>query len=94
MHHPATPAQSNVLPKTFYVYVLRSSKTGNRFVGSCENLEEGLRWHNTGHSTATRHGVPWIMVWSEVFSSKTDAISKERYYKTGPGRNVLNSFGL
>jgi hypothetical protein len=34
------------------------------------------------------------MVWSEVFSSKSDAVSKERYYKTGPGRNVLNSFGL
>ena len=94
MHQSATPAQSKVLPKTFYVYVLRSSKTGNRFVGSCEKLEEGLRWHNTGHSTATRHGVPWIMVWSEVFSSKSDAVSKERYYKTGPGRNVLNSFGL
>jgi putative endonuclease len=93
MHESPAPAKSTA-PKTFYVYVLRSSKTGNRYVGSCVNLEQGLRWHNAGHSTATRHGVPWIMVWSEVFSSKNDAISKERYYKTGSGRNVLNSFGL
>ncbi len=93
MHHPTRPAQSKA-PKSFYVYVLRSSKTGNRYVGSCENLEDGLKWHNAGHSSATRHGVPWIMVWSEVFSSKTDAVTKERYYKTGSGRNVLNSFGL
>jgi putative endonuclease len=93
MHNSAIPAQAKA-PKTFYVYVLRSSKTGNRHVGYCENLEQGLRWHNAGHSTATRHGVPWIMVWSEVFSSKPDAIIKERYYKTGAGRNVLDSFGL
>lgn len=93
MDHPTRPAQSKV-PKSFFVYVLRSSKTGNRYVGSCENLEDGLKWHNAGHSSATRHGVPWIMVWSEVFSSKTDAVTKERYYKTGSGRNVLNSFGL
>jgi putative endonuclease len=93
MHDSPTPAKSTA-PKPFYVYVLRSSKTRNRYVGSCENLEEGLRWHNSGHSTATRHGVPWIMVWSEIFSTKNDAVSKERYYKTGQGRNVLDSFGL
>jgi hypothetical protein len=34
----------------FHVYILRSSKTGRRYVGSCENLVERLRRHNQGHS--------------------------------------------
>jgi len=42
----------------FYVYVLGSSKTGRRYVGSCEDLSDRLRRHNAGHSKATRHGIP------------------------------------
>src|SRR5881296_745176 len=41
----------------FYCYVLRSQKTGRRYVGSCENLAVRLRRHNAGDSKATRHGV-------------------------------------
>jgi predicted GIY-YIG superfamily endonuclease len=36
----------------FYVYVLQSTKTGRRYVGSCENLDERVRRHNLGHSKA------------------------------------------
>jgi predicted GIY-YIG superfamily endonuclease len=49
----------------FYVYVLRSSKTGRRYVGSCENVDDRLRRHDAGHSKATRHSIPWILVHSE-----------------------------
>ena len=51
----------------FYCYVLRSQKTGRRYVGSCKNLAERIRRHNAGDSKATKHGVPWILVHSEVF---------------------------
>jgi hypothetical protein len=37
----------------FYVYVLRSRKTGRRYVGSCENVEDRLQRHSAGHSKAT-----------------------------------------
>src|SRR6266700_144899 len=46
----------------FYCYVLRSQKTGRRYVGSCENLTERIRRHNAGDSKATKHGVPWVLV--------------------------------
>jgi hypothetical protein len=41
----------------FYCYVLRSQKTGRRYVGSCENLVERIRRHNAGESKATKHGL-------------------------------------
>lgn len=78
----------------FYIYVLRSTKTGRRYVGSCENLDERLRRHNAGHSKATRNGIPWILVHSETFPNRAEAARKERYHKTGQGRDELNRFDL
>lgn len=70
------PARSNLM---FHVYVLKSQKTGRRYVGSCENVKTRLRRRNLGHSKATRHGVPWTLVHSEAFSNRADAARRERY---------------
>jgi hypothetical protein len=48
----------------FYCYILRSHKTGRRYVGSCENLSERIRRHNASDSKATKHGVPWVLLQS------------------------------
>src|ERR1700751_245871 len=37
----------------FYSDVLVSKKTGRRYVGSCENLAERIRYHNAGYSKTT-----------------------------------------
>jgi putative endonuclease len=76
----------------FYVYVLRSSKTGRRYVGSCENIDERIRRHNAGRSTATRHGIPWTLVHRKIFASRTETARKERFYKMGRGRDELDRF--
>jgi putative endonuclease len=76
----------------FHVYVLKSSKTGRRYVGSCENLNDRLRRHNNGESKATKHGIPWILLHSEKFETRAAAMTKERYYKTGRGRDELDRF--
>ena len=74
----------------FHVYVLRSITTGRRCVGSCENVEERVRRHNAGHSKATRHGLPWVLLHSESFSNRAEAARRERYFKTGRGRDELD----
>ena len=56
----------------FYCYVLRSRKTGRRYVGSCENLTERIRRHNAGDSNATKHGVPRVLVHSESFATRSE----------------------
>jgi len=75
----------------FYVYVLRSAKTGRRYVGSCHDVEERFHRHNGGHSKATRHGIPWALLHSESFASRAAAVRKEAYYKTGRGREELGN---
>jgi putative endonuclease len=74
----------------FHVYVLRSEVTGRRYTGSCEDLDDRIRRHNAGESLATRHGVPWQLIYKQEFVSRSEACERERYLKTGRGREELD----
>jgi putative endonuclease len=74
----------------YFVYVLRSEKTGRRYIGSCLDLDDRLSRHNAGQSKATKHGVPWRLVHSEECMTRSDAIRREHYFKTGAGRDELD----
>jgi putative endonuclease len=73
----------------FYVYVLLSATTGRRYIGSCQDLDDRVRRHNAGESKATKHGVPWELMFSERLATRSEALRRERYYKTGRGRDEL-----
>ncbi len=75
----------------YCVYVLCSERTGRRYVGSCQDIPARLRRHNEGRSKATRHGVPWSLVYVERFSTRAAAGERERFYKTGRGREKLDT---
>ena len=70
----------------FYVYVLRSEKTGRSYAGSAADVTERVRRHNTGETKSTRHGVPWKVVYVEPFHTRAEAVRRELYFKTGHGR--------
>jgi putative endonuclease len=74
-----------------HVYVLRSEKTGRLYTGSCEDLEDRISRHNAGRSLATKHGVPWKLVYSEIFETRSEAVAREKFFKTGKGRSELQS---
>ena len=73
------------------VLLLRVEKPENwtTLRGSCEDVTERIRRHNTGDSKATKHGTPRALVDSEAFASRSEAAQRERYYKTGRGRDEL-----
>jgi putative endonuclease len=73
----------------YHVYVLRSEKTGRHYTGSCEDLEDRLSRHNAGQSLATKHGVPWQLIYSEVYETRGEAIEREKFFKNGKGREEL-----
>jgi len=74
----------------FWVCVLRSEVTGRRYTGSCEDIAIRLDRHNSGHSPATRHGLPWTLIHQEPFATRADASARERFLKSGRGREELN----
>ncbi len=75
----------------FFVYFLRSAKTGRRYVGSTEDVDERLRRHNAGHSKSTKGGVPWTLIHTEAFPTRAAAVEREMFLKTGVGRAWLDA---
>jgi putative endonuclease len=73
----------------YFVYVLRSESTGRRYIGSCHDLEDRLRRHNAGESKSTKHGIPWRLIHCEKTSTRSAAVERELFYKTGKGRERL-----
>src|SRR5881227_1679613 len=55
-----------------------------------EILKDRICRHNRGESKATKHERPWTLFRIEGFSTRREALTRERYYKTGRGRDELN----
>ena len=76
----------------FYVYVLKSLKNGRHYTGSTNNIERRLLEHNSGQTKYTRQTGPFELVYKETYGSKLEATKRERFLKTGKGREVLHKF--
>ena len=79
---------------SFYAYILKSELTGQLYKGHCEGLAVRLKAHNAGKTKSTRHGIPWRVVYYEEFESREEAISRERYFKSGAGRRFISKMDL
>ena len=61
----------------FHVYILLSESTHKFYIGSTGNLSDRLLRHNSGRSKATKVGIPWQLVYSEEFPTRSEAIRRE-----------------
>ena len=73
----------------YYVYVIRS-KDGFFYKGMTDNLERRLVEHNNKElSFWTKRGTEWKLIYKEEFDNKTEALKREKWLKTGIGREYL-----
>jgi putative endonuclease len=79
----------------YHVYVLRSLKSGKRYVGiTSVGLEKRLEAHASGSTAWTRAHKPFELVRVEEFESKSLALKREKFLKSGAGRRVLDNLLL
>lgn len=71
------------------VYVLRSLKNGNLYIGYTTDLARRIQEHNTGKSAATRPYAPWEIIFYEAYIDMKDAKRREMYLKTSKGKSTL-----
>ena len=57
-------------------------------------LREGSIRHNLGKVSSTKGSRPWVMVHFEKFETRAEAVAREKYLKSGVGREYLRSIGL
>jgi len=73
----------------FCTYILRSGVTSHYYTGSTSNLQARLQQHNCDASASTKNRGPWDLVHHEEFATLAEAVRRERYFKTGRGREEL-----
>lgn len=56
-------------------------------------LSERIREHNSGLVKSTRNRRPLQYSYHEEFSSKKEAMKREKFFKSGKGREYLKSIG-
>lgn len=72
-----------------YVYVLLSKKDDKLYVGYSNDLIARIRKHNAGKVLATKSRLPLKLVYYEARLDEQEARDREKYLKTGWGRNFI-----
>jgi putative endonuclease len=72
-----------------YVYVLRSAKDGQFYVGLTRDLRARLQLHNNGKVLSTKHRVPLELIYWEGCLNESDAAQREKYLKTAWGKRYI-----
>ena len=72
-----------------FVYILRSEKDRKLYIGLTNNLTRRLEEHNTGRVFSTKGRKPMKIVRVEEYSNRKEAAEREKFLKTGQGRELL-----
>ena len=65
----------------YYVYVLKSIKLGQLYIGQTNDLKRRFVEHNKGKNISTKHKTPFKLVYYEAYQSKSDAKYRENQLK-------------
>ena len=73
----------------FYMYILYSKMADRYYVGQTIDLKNRLESHNSGASRSTAYTQDWILVYTETFATRQEAIKRERYIKSMKNRKYI-----
>ena len=83
-----------------YVYVLRSVKLKELYIGQTNDLKRRLVEHNSGKNISTKHKAPFQLVYYEAYRAQADAKHRENMLKHFAAgykelrKRIKNSLGL
>jgi len=73
----------------YFIYFLLSKKDGRTYTGYTKNVHLGLREHNAGRVSATKHRTPLEIFLTEKFKTAREAKNRELWWKSSSGREKL-----
>ena len=73
----------------FTVYALKSLNRNYIYVGMTSDLERRFHQHQSGQNKTTKPYLPFKIIYQETFTTRVEARSKEKYFKSGIGKEFL-----
>ena len=82
-----------------YLYIIKSDKLNQVYVGISLNTEKRLIEHNKGKNKSTKCGIPWKLIYKEKHKDRISARKREKFLKSYSGvkekREIIkNYFGI
>lgn len=65
----------------YYVYMIKSKKDDNLYIGSTNNLKRRLLEHNKGLNFSTKFRGPFELIYYEAYKSEEDTRMREHNLK-------------
>jgi len=78
----------------YYVYAISSQARNYIYVGLTDNPDRRIGQHNAGHERATKPYRPFKVLLIESFSSRMEARKREKYLKSGIGKDYLKGLPI
>ena len=75
----------------FFVYAISSRVRPYIYVGLTADVERRLREHNNGENRSTKAYVPFELIFKEEHATRDNARAREKYFKSGVGKEFLRS---
>jgi putative endonuclease len=73
----------------YFVYVLENTATNKHYTGFTADLTQRVGQHNSGVTKSTKNRGKWVLLYSEEFTTRSEAMRRERLLKSGQGREEL-----
>ena len=74
----------------FVVYILINSNY-QTYVGQTNNIMLRLERHNAGLVHSTVSGRPWYILFTEEYQTRSEAMKREKWLKSGIGREYIRA---
>ena len=88
---PACRQAGAVNGKKFFVYIIRSKTRNYIYVGLTQDIKIRYDQHNAGKERTTRPYRPFELIHSEKFESRIMARKREKYFKSGAGKEWIKA---
>ena len=75
----------------FYAYAIFSLEWHYIYVGLTNDIERRFTEHQNGTNKTTKPYRPYKLIYTEEFDTRIEAREKEKYLKSGVGKEFLKS---
>ena len=72
-----------------FVYIIQSQSNGRYYIGSSNNIELRLQYHNNNWVTATKNRGPWVVRYAQEYTDITTARKMENKLKQLKSRVII-----
>jgi putative endonuclease len=80
----------------YYLYILKSTRDSNYYVGITADIRKRLDNHNSGKVRSTQSRKPFILIYTEQYDSMAEVRLREKYLKSysgvGEKRNIIEKY--